>query len=336
MKSILQACARRLGYQFVRVDSLRQLHGQLESVNNDLTGYKAALEQTTTDLTGYKRALEQTSGQLAGYRSAFEQTERELNRYRRFLQESVRVNNVVQPLGFLHIQKTGGISLLQFLGQKFPEWRTLWVFSPRELVHHHPRVLSHFDFICGHFSANNVGQITPGRSLCTLLRHPVDRVLSCYWYFRTYSGAPRDIIDVGVATAKRRSLIAFLRDEHPEVRFHVANHQTHALAGDWTAPTNLASELETAIHNLETFTCVGISERMEESVDLLCRHMGWQRGGPLDRLNQTPYRQAVGEISREEYELIVHLNELDMVLYERARQRLEKDLASAAISLRAA
>jgi len=338
MRKFLQALAGRLGYQFVRADALGRLHAQLATANVDLLGYRAALSQTTTDLTGYKGAYEKTAAELAGYRSAYEQTSAELNRCRLFLRDSVRQDRAGLRLGFLHIQKTGGISLLQFLGKRFAEWRTLWVFSPRELERYHAAELAHFDFVCGHYSYCNVFPLRDRRSLCTFLRDPVDRVLSCYWYFRTYRGAIRDIIAAGVAAARDKNLLDFLADDHPEVRYHVANHQTHVLADDWTRPGQPAGAhaLEAATRHLDEFACVGLTERMEESVDLLCRVLGWSRTESLARLNQTPFRQSADEIRPTERDRILELNALDVALYERARQRLERDLASAAVRRRAA
>jgi hypothetical protein len=331
MKHLIQTLAKRLGYQFIRLDTLGQLRAQLAASERDLAGYKAAYDYAETGRVGYKSAYEQTCAELGGYRSAYDQTSAELARYRKFLQQSRRVGAAVRPFGFLHLQKTGGISLLDFLGRQFEQWRVLWVFSPRELEQYHPNELTHYDLICGHFSFSNVAQIRPGRVLCTFLRHPVERVLSCYWYFRTYQGATRDIIRAGVAAAKTKSLKEFLRDSDPEVRFHTVNHQTHALSGDWTAPGGAtpALTLAAAVRNLDAFACVGLTERMEESVDLFCRVMGWQRGGPLDRLNQTVYRQQANELSAQEHDLILELNSLDLTLYERARDRLNRDLGSA-------
>jgi hypothetical protein len=336
MRKFLQALAGRLGYRLVRANYLGRLRSQLESAHADLLGYQAALSQTTTDLTGFKCAYEKTSAELAGYRTAYAQVSAQLGRYKHFLRDSVRKDRTGRQVGFLHIQKTGGISLLHFLGSRFEEWRTLWVFSPRELERYHANELEHFDLVCGHFSYCNVFPLRARRTLCTFLRHPVDRVLSCYWYFRTYRGPMRDIITAGVAAAREKSLREFLEDRHPEVRCHVANHQTYTLADDWTRPGKVADALEAATRHLDDFACVGLTERMEESLDLLCRELGWKRDHSLPRLNQTPYRQSAEDIRPAERDRILELNALDLALYEHARQRLERDLTSPAGARRAA
>jgi hypothetical protein len=338
MKHLMQTLARRFGYQFIRLDKLNRMRSQLASAELRAARRDAACDRLDAELNRMKAAHEQALADLNGYKTAYDQTQAGLSRHRLLLRESRRVGVAVRPFGFLHLQKTGGISLLQFLSGQFDELRTLWVFSPKDLADYHPGELAHYDFVCGHFSYSNVGQFRPGRVLCTFLRHPVERVLSCYWYFRTYRGPDRDIIRQGVASAKAKGLKEFLRDEHPEVRFHTVNHQTRALAGDWTAPfaEDLPDALEVAARHLDRFACVGLTERMEASVDLLCRVMGWQRTGPLGQLNRTPYRQQAADLSPRERDLILERNSLDLTLYERAAVRLRRDLDATADVRRAA
>ena len=149
----------------------------------------------------------------------------------------------------------------------------------------------------------------------TVLRDPVERVVSQYYYDRHqpetsfHAALNRDPI----------TLEQFVKDE----RFaEVHNLQTRTLAGanPGASPSEL---LDLAMGNLrDRMAMVGVSERVDETL-LVCRAIfGWRRL-IYRRVNVTPRRPRLGAIAPETLATIERANSLDRSLYRFACQRLD-------------
>ena len=253
-----------------------------------------------------------------------------MSRFRSLLRLGEPASSRDRQLVFLHIQKAGGNTVLNFIGQHFLESHNLQVYSPAEFDAYHPAEVPHFDLVCGHITARNLAAVRRDALLCTFLREPIDRVLSCYWYFRGYSDQKRASIRYAVESAKSNSLLGFLRDPTPEVQMHIFNHQARALAGDWQVFDDrpAADLLADALSMLEQFHCVGVTEQIDRGVEHLCRLTGWKSPPPLDRQHATPYRQRIEELTAAELEALRELTALDVEVYRAAWERSEDKLAN--------
>jgi hypothetical protein len=156
----------------------------------------------------------------------------------------------------------------------------------------------------------------------TLLREPVDRVLSHYY---------RHIHRTGTALDEQREVTTESIEEALEMRlFQITNLATRFLCADPSPSGELpASALDEAKTNLREFAFVGVKERLEESVVLLQRTLG---------LDLIPYqdlqkhddleRPAAEEISHDQRELIEAANQLDVELYSFAQGVFEDAVAA--------
>ena len=140
----------------------------------------------------------------------------------------------------------------------------------------------------------------------TVLREPVDRVLSAFYFMRGYKLHPL----YWRLKFGNYSLEDFVRRSRRE------NVQCKILAGaDYYKPCT-AEICERAKDNLRRyFSVVGLFERFEESLALMKLRFGWK----LQRyssFNVTPARPRKADIPRSTLDLIEENNSFDISLYE--------------------
>jgi glycosyltransferase involved in cell wall biosynthesis len=229
---------------------------------------------------------------------------------------------------FLHHPKTAGTALLRILEREYAHQLHLRAYVPTEqwlhvldgLTDEERRELA---FVAGHM-AFGVHRLLPGPNVyLTLLRDPVDRIVSHYHYSLAHRHHPaRSRALEGVSSLEdyvRRSVFAGI----------VNNGQTRLLGSDVRAVARAADEatLERACAVLDRDdVIVGLQDRFDESLLLMVRSLGW--GYPvIRRENVNPERPRVEDLPPETVELIREHNALDIQLYEYARRRFERDLA---------
>ena len=142
----------------------------------------------------------------------------------------------------------------------------------------------------------------------TVLREPVDRVLSSFYFMRNYKLHPL----YWKFRRENWSLEDFVRRSPRD------NVQCKILAGVEYAKPFTEEIYETAKENLlRHFSVVGLSERFEESLALMKLRFGWK----LQRyssFNVTRTRPRKTDISRSTLDLIEEKNSFDISLYEYA------------------
>ena len=137
----------------------------------------------------------------------------------------------------------------------------------------------------------------------TLLRDPIDRVISHYYYllaknhFKTNTSF-EDFIQMDLNR----------------------NVQTQYISG------NTKPDLQKAKEHLDTyFSIVGITERFNESLFLMMKQFGWQQVNYSKR-NVTSRRPFKDQLAPDLIDLIKKNNELDIELYKYAAQMLDKKI----------
>ena len=240
---------------------------------------------------------------------------------------------------FFHIPKTAGSSLERILGREYgegifilKEWRPgkdrTGVFETEEsLVQYRalpPEEKDSYKVIKGHFHFGFAPMLPADATYFTLLRDPVERVISTY-YFTLRN--PANYLHAAVA-GSGMTLREFVEsDLTPEI----TNDQTRRLAGVTDADpekgnfTSGAEMLAAAKRHIEKhFSVVGLCERFDETVLLLRRVFGWK----------TPYyrRINVGTNRPESTDpgtiaIIRERNALDLELYQWAQERFARQIA---------
>ncbi len=222
------------------------------------------------------------------------------------------VRDPERGLVFVHIPKAAGTTLRSIMLRQFPAERTI------NLPKGERAVIAGADrqrvrLILGHVPVGDEGLLAPPVDLVTMLRSPVDRVVSIYYYWRRR----------GYPSAQGKTLEEFANSGHVQVE----NDQTRRLAGEVDGAVD-ETMLETAKRALrDRFACFGLHERFDESVLLMQKTFGW--GSVHYRvMNATPGRVPVSSIAPAILSQIGKRNELDCELYAFARALFEERLAA--------
>jgi hypothetical protein len=217
----------------------------------------------------------------------------------------------------MHIPKTAGTTLYPSLQWNFPPHRTLHIDIPKRrlgMMEEVPLDLrSKLRLLHGHFAYGIHEYIPRPCRYVTILRHPVDRVVSAFKHILKREGHElhdrvlRERIDL------ERFIETFWTDEK-------RNRQTRDLCNDYG---DLSPDmLERAKRNLQTFLVVGLTERFEETFAVLRRTLHLRRPFYVTRNVGFPLQP-----SERALDLIREREQLDLDLYDFAQELFERHVA---------
>jgi Sulfotransferase family len=259
------------------------------------------------------------------------------------------IEDTTSPVYFLHIPKTGGTTFLNFLISQFGNNDVCPAHLWRNLLEIPPERVAEYSLIWGHFYSYLYRYVSNQMRYVTILRDPVERALSHYGHIMLHKEHYLH------ARAKELGdFSAYLRD--PEMATTLANFQVmslaldldpvataSALSADQLASLELERRLETARSSataedmlgvakrrLRQMHFVGITERLDESVALLCEKFHWQRPEHVESHNVNGNRLRSEGVSKTDLALLRKINEADYQLYEFANQLFLDDLNRAA------
>ncbi|MCB0208455.1 MAG: sulfotransferase family 2 domain-containing protein [Anaerolineae bacterium] len=244
-------------------------------------------------------------------------------------------------LFFLHIPKTAGTTLGSILSQHFTEDQ-IFDFNRGEEARARfftlpPERLAHYKVFKGHCYYDAMRKTLSRQPIClTLLRHPLDQIISHYWHLHTMPDNPAH------KRVSRASLEEFVF--HPEFSNFVANIHTRFIGATLNAdafPSASAYQQATVLevhthgqyHQVDTlarakerlaeFAVVGLTERFQDTLYLLAYTFGWfPKMKPLHR-NVAVERPAVDAISAQVQAQISAISALDLALYHHAAALFE-------------
>ncbi|MGC5325146.1 sulfotransferase family 2 domain-containing protein [Brevibacillus sp. SYSU BS000544] len=222
---------------------------------------------------------------------------------------------------FLHIPKTAGKTLGEILKSQYPARVVRFDGTPKHRWYKGKTALylrrqcnQGKRCIYGHYNfAMNLHEKL-SRPFCyiTMLRDPVDRVISLYFYIRR---SPGHYLHTRV---RNMSLAQFAsaQDIHEN-----SNSQTILLAG--------SNNAELAKQNLARyFSVVGLTEHFNESLFLMKRELGWRNLRRYVSYHVSKRRPSVREVSPQVIQIIQNNNRSDIEVYEFAKHLFQQKLNS--------
>jgi hypothetical protein len=225
---------------------------------------------------------------------------------------------------FDHIQKTGGTAFKIVLEQIFGVQNISPAVSGRSELWAEQRY-SDYTVINGHF--HSPIPITGGRrerARITMLRDPIDRAVSEYYYYRN---------DVARVEWNKLAVLAKDHDLYGYVKLLEANRDA-AISNLYAR--RFASQLSRQLWSekkilalakaaLDRYDFVGIQEQFVDSVDMFCCQFGLPPVTDTPRINTTSSREKLENLDRRTREQLVRMNRLDIELYNYALARFQKE-----------
>ncbi len=185
------------------------------------------------------------------------------------------------------------------------------------------------ELLMGHMSFGLHTLLAPGARYVTIVRDPVERVLSEYRFLRSNTRHPFH------ARVKEMSLAEYLESGFTG---QAANGQTRLLCGSHVpgSPGIAGREplgdedVSRALANIDRyFVLAGTQERFEESLMLMARRLGW-RSWPFFVVRNVTRAGERGEtFSLQDHERVASANHLDIALYRAVNAGVERAIADA-------
>ena len=226
-----------------------------------------------------------------------------------------------RPIIFLHIPKTAGTTVSDILRRQYAAHQIYEDEFDRAEVRARFEALPaeekrRYHLFRGHLPFGFHTYLARPATYFTFLRHPVDRVLSHYYYVRSRP----DLF--GLHDAIVRDRLSLYEIIEQDLIVDISNMQTRYLAGlPHLFPANAYTEahLDSARHNLAAyFGVVGLVEQFDASLLLLRHAFGWRDCFYVRRnVTRRPAREA---IAPETVTLIERKEAYDMALYRFAKQ----------------
>jgi hypothetical protein len=255
----------------------------------------------------------------------------------RFVQKILAKKDKHEPVGdaqkslviFLHIPKCAGTTLVEeVLRRRFPPERLLIHYNAgtgellerlRTMNEREKRLL---ECIAGHF-AFGIHELLPQPcTYITLLRNPVERVISHFEYVKRQKSHYLHAL----ASAEGTSLLDYVSSlQNTEVK----NGQAQLLAGiGWGVHSGKTEKeiLDRAKKNLENhFALAGVMEQFDAFIYLIWRILGWDVCG-YEKKNVTRTTASLTAIPDETLRAIAAYNRLDQQLYDQVKLSFNKKL----------
>ena len=223
---------------------------------------------------------------------------------------------------FLHIPKTGGLTLTKIAKKNYDSSSIYEVRNAkvdidkfRQLSIEEKRKIK---LLAGHVRFGIHEDIPQQSTYITMLREPVERVISAYFYMRSTPNHP-----FHKKISQKDTFEDFLETRWPGFN----NGQVRMLSGVGGKVKYGKCDremLETAKYNLNNFfSVIGITERFDEFLILCQRSLGYKF--PLyTKVNVTKKRPLKEQISKKALRIIEEDNALDLELYNYVKEQFEQ------------
>lgn len=225
---------------------------------------------------------------------------------------------------FVHIPKAAGTTLNRIIDGQY---RPAQVFTMPGYRHHQaleefkalpPGERARYAFVKGHFPYGLHEIIPRPCTYLTVLRDPVDRVGSLYWFARHLH---HHYLHKPIVSGPMSLEDFFASDLSPEID----NGMTKMISGEFTPCGGCTREhFEMAKRNLQgDFSVVALAERFDESLILMRRRFGWSYPFYV-RENVTTQRPRHEKPSDRARTIFAERNAWDLALYDYAAALFEE------------
>jgi hypothetical protein len=219
---------------------------------------------------------------------------------------------------FLHIPKTGGSWVTAALRNSLPASDVCVV--PSDRVGHVPLpvLLERFAVVAGHFTMAHVRPVIDATFTFTVLRDPIDRVISLFHFYRDQMAIAGH--DPRVAEAQGVGFDDFVNRLDARVS-PWSNWQTFVLSGASDCEKKADDLLPAAVANLRRVDLVGIHDDLAGSLSAFAAARGWHLTAPAARINATRGRVSLSALKPSTMRKLSALNAADIELFRAARER---------------
>jgi Galactose-3-O-sulfotransferase len=236
---------------------------------------------------------------------------------------------------FVHLPKTAGSTLRYVIERQYEASAIVKLYESdfgEEVEAIPPRQLERCCVIMGHFYFGVHAFLSKPFTYVTLLRDPVERVISHYYYARL---EPAHYFHAAARKLRLQEFVEYCSrcssESGTSLGYCSDNDQTRQLAGRCGVPscgTSSAELLSIAKKNLaKYFSIVGIAEEFDRSLMLMKRILGWSN--PFyTKQNVSRVRGCKEDLSPETLSIIEAYNALDIELYRYAKQVFEAEIRS--------
>jgi hypothetical protein len=232
-----------------------------------------------------------------------------------------------RPVLFLHIPKTAGTSFLLMLCNTFSDRRVLRIHPVDAYTQDLINVivdaeLDQISCLAGHFPIHLFQSCLDQFRPFTLLRNPIDRVLSLFRFYKLKDRGELQLLGF----RSDFTLEEFLNSREPSIFDQVNNGMVRKLCGDprlsdenspkfWSKVCDLEL-LRHALANLERIE-FGLTDQMPRTLRLV--QESWSLPYALNEYRENTTEPDGSDQNMGDLHQIIKLNTMDLVLYERAR-----------------